>query len=165
MYQRFALDSNFICPPSWNSRKTIERKLIRIYSNCHVNFKCAANSFCRDLNSRYYTFSVYVNCLFSTCCHLKLRYYGVTNFNIYLWSRCKFIAPLSMALWTLYCNFKACYTYFTIILHLNFITIVLLKCVVFLLKLALKCKIWFYIALFKISIAFEISMTILINPY
>ncbi len=45
IYQRFALESNFIRPPSRNSRKTIQRKLIRIYSNCRVNFKCAANCF------------------------------------------------------------------------------------------------------------------------
>jgi hypothetical protein len=55
---------NVILPPSWNSCKTIQRKLIRIYSNYHVNFKCAANSFWRDLNSPYYIYSVYVNCLF-----------------------------------------------------------------------------------------------------
>ncbi len=30
-YQRFALDSYFIQPPSWNSRKTIQRKIIQIY--------------------------------------------------------------------------------------------------------------------------------------
>jgi hypothetical protein len=39
--------------------------------------KCAANFFWRDLNSWYYTYSVYVNCLFSTCRRLKLRYCGV----------------------------------------------------------------------------------------
>jgi hypothetical protein len=38
----------------------------------------------RDLNSRYFTYSVYVNCLFSTCRHLKLCFYGVRNFKIYL---------------------------------------------------------------------------------
>jgi hypothetical protein len=38
------------------------------------------------------TYSVYVNCLFSTHRHLKLRYYGVRNFKIYLELRCKFIA-------------------------------------------------------------------------
>jgi hypothetical protein len=94
MYQRFALDINVILPPSWNSCKTIQRKLIQIYSNCHVNFKCAANSFWRDLNSRYYTYSMYVNCLFSTCRCLKLHYYGVKIFKIYLWSSYKFRALL-----------------------------------------------------------------------
>ncbi len=30
-YQRFALDFYFIRPPSWNSRKTIQRYIIQIY--------------------------------------------------------------------------------------------------------------------------------------
>jgi hypothetical protein len=36
IYQRFTLNFNFILPPS-NSRKTIQRKLIRICSNCHCS--------------------------------------------------------------------------------------------------------------------------------
>ncbi len=40
-----------------------------------------------------------------------------------------------MALWTLYRNFKARYTYFTAIIYYNFNTKALLKYVVFFLKI------------------------------